>query len=173
MKLAHTKFEYGLDLDGDSGTPNTIVNLRRYHLLNETGKSIQTHLDDMGQLLFEPPSVFGWDWESAWINSGTLLARAAFAVAVTKARGTGKEAFRPETLLNMSLSDPGDIADAVTRVLGVPDRFPNGSTERDILISYLTDGGTITPDLTDDTYVDVKLRGLFTLVMQSPAYQVQ
>jgi hypothetical protein len=36
----------------------------------------------MGQSLYSPPSVAGWDWGRAWINSTTLLARANLALAL-------------------------------------------------------------------------------------------
>ena len=36
----------------------------------------------MGQILFHPPSVKGWDGGIAWLNSGTLLARENFASAL-------------------------------------------------------------------------------------------
>jgi uncharacterized protein (DUF1800 family) len=36
----------------------------------------------MGQSLYAPPSVAGWDWGRAWINSTTLLARANLALAL-------------------------------------------------------------------------------------------
>jgi uncharacterized protein (DUF1800 family) len=36
----------------------------------------------MGQALFEPPNVKGWDGDRAWINSRTLLERDRFAAAV-------------------------------------------------------------------------------------------
>jgi uncharacterized protein (DUF1800 family) len=41
--------------------------------------SIRVQLTNMGQTLLEPGSVLGWDWESAWISSATLLARYNFA----------------------------------------------------------------------------------------------
>ena len=44
---------------------------------------------NMGQILFDPPSVFGWDWETAWVSSSTLLARYGFARDLTSARGGG------------------------------------------------------------------------------------
>ena len=37
----------------------------------------------MGQVLLDPPSVFGWDWETAWVSSATLLARYGFARDLT------------------------------------------------------------------------------------------
>ncbi|MFT3992109.1 MAG: DUF1800 domain-containing protein [Luteolibacter sp.] len=38
----------------------------------------------LGQLLFAPPNVAGWDWGKGWINTNTLLARYNFAGTLTK-----------------------------------------------------------------------------------------
>src|SRR5215472_14722606 len=101
---------------------------------------IRDQLGNMGQLLFEPPSVFGWDWETAWLSSSTLLARYAFARDLTAARDGGGTGFRPEQLINLDLTDPGEIVDAVTTLLGVDDQITVGSPGRAALIDYLTDG---------------------------------
>ena len=37
-------------------------------------------LANMGQLLFEPPNVRGWEGGRAWINTNTVFARDNFAV---------------------------------------------------------------------------------------------
>ena len=71
----------------------------------------------------------------------------------------------------MDLTDPSEIVDAVTAVLGIIDRI--SPTERSILIDYLTDEGAVaTLDLQDEDVVERKLAGLFAVVMQSPAYQL-
>jgi uncharacterized protein (DUF1800 family) len=133
---------------------------------------ILDHLDNMGQILLEPPSVFGWDWETAWISSATLLARYGFARDLIAARDGGSTSFRPERLLDLSLTDAGDIVDAVTGVLGVTDQLT--AAERTVLVDYLTDGGANpTLDLNDYDVRNTKLHGLFALVLQSPAYQLQ
>lgn len=36
----------------------------------------------MGQSLYAPPGVAGWDWGRSWINSSTMLARANLALAL-------------------------------------------------------------------------------------------
>ena len=147
------------------------VGKHRDDLRVEGGDSIRNHLGDMGQSLFEPPSVFGWDWEAAWISSATLLARFAFIRDVVGARVKGKSGFHPEKLIDVKLTNPGAIVDAVTDLLGVGDQLTSG--ERDVLITYLTDGGLQpTIDLTNPDVLNVKLHGLFALVLQSPAYQV-
>lgn len=39
----------------------------------------------LGQILFMPPNVAGWDWGQAWINTNTLLTRYNLAGFLTKA----------------------------------------------------------------------------------------
>jgi uncharacterized protein (DUF1800 family) len=128
-------------------------------------------LDNMGQSLFTPPSVFGWDWENAWISSVTMLARYTFARDLISARGGGSRSFRPQLLMDLSLTEPGAIVDAVTDALGVTDQFT--AQERQYFINYITGNGTnLSLDLNDYDTRNEKLHGLFALVMQSPAYQV-
>jgi hypothetical protein len=127
----------------------------------------------MGQIALDPPSVFGWDWETDWLSSATLLARYRFARDVTTARnGGGATAFRPDRLVDLSLTDPGAIVDAATGVLGVTDQLT--TADRDALIEYLTDGGAAASlDLFDDDVRNRKLGGLFALLLMSPAFQLQ
>ena len=134
--------------------------------------NIQDQLGNMGQLLFEPPSVFGWDWETAWLSSSTLLARYGFARDLTAARDGGGTSFQPGKLIDLGLTDPGAIVDAVTTLLGVDDQI--GTAERDALIDYLTDGAgpSTSVDLNDSTVRDRKLNGLVATVLQSPIYQL-
>lgn len=129
-------------------------------------------LSNMGQLVFDPPSVFGWDWETAWVSSSTMLARYGFARDLTAAHGGGGTAFRPEKLMDMSLTDPNDILVAVTDVLGVTGDLT--LDEQTTLLDYLTDdGANPTLDLYDYGTRHRKLHGLFALLMQTPAYQLQ
>jgi uncharacterized protein (DUF1800 family) len=133
---------------------------------------LRTHLESMGQELMNPPSVFGWDWETAWLSSSTLLAHYLFARDVAAARDRGKNVFDVRKVINLRLSDPDAIVDAVTDLLGISDQLT--PAERAVLVDYLTDGGTVTSfDFKhDDEARDGKLYGLFALAMQSPAYQV-
>lgn len=134
---------------------------------------LAAHGRNMGQSLLEPPSVFGWDWEAAWISSGTLLARYHFARDLVMARyAGGKATFRPERLIDLSLTEAGAVVDAVIDACGVTGLFT--ASERSALVDYLTDGSPGTPvDLTDYDFRDRKLRGLFGLVLQSPAFQLR
>jgi len=136
-----------------------------------TYSSLQDHLENMGQVLMQPPSVFGWNWETAWLSSGTLLARYNFARDLVSMRYDSLR-FRPELLMDLSLTDPDDIVNAVLAVLAVDDQVTAADRQR--LADYLTDNGAVTSlDLNDYDVRNNKLHGLFALVMQLPAYQLQ
>jgi hypothetical protein len=144
--------------------------------MNPKGKELQLQggdfneigelLGDMGQTLLEPPSVFGWDWEESWISSAGLLARYEFVRDVVTSRF--KKKFQPEKLMDISLTDPGEIVDAVTDQLGLTNQFT--AAQRTALIDYLTDNGANPAlDLEDYDTRNEKLHGLYGLVLQSAA----
>ncbi|RYD19866.1 MAG: DUF1800 domain-containing protein, partial [Verrucomicrobiaceae bacterium] len=45
----------------------------------------------LGQVLFLPPNVAGWDWGQAWINTNTLLTRYNLAGFLTKGAGADEK----------------------------------------------------------------------------------
>jgi uncharacterized protein (DUF1800 family) len=47
-----------------------------------------TGQSQLGQILFMPPNVAGWDWGQAWINTNTLLTRYNLAGFLTKGIGS-------------------------------------------------------------------------------------
>lgn len=54
-----------------------------------TAQQLPPHLTAMGQELFAPPNVKGWDGEKKWINSSTWAARTAFAQFVADLAADG------------------------------------------------------------------------------------
>jgi uncharacterized protein (DUF1800 family) len=141
-----------------------------YQIRGGSFSSVLDHLTGMGQVIGDPPSVFGWDWEAGWVSSATLLARFNFARDITSARDGGGS-FRPEKLVDLSLSDPDDIIDAAAAVLGLQDHLKDA--DKINLRVYLTNNGADpTLDLNDFDTRNEKLNGLFALLMESPAYQL-
>lgn len=169
---ANTKKSVKWPIDFVVGTMRSIdMKARGRYLYLPGGEYLDLfdHLSNMGQIVGEPPSVFGWDWEESWISSSTLLARYTFARDIGNARYGGK--FRSHKLVNKKLTDPGEIADAAIAALGMTGQFT--SAERDDLIDYLTDNGANpTLDLKDKYVLNLKLNGLFALLMQSPQFQL-
>jgi uncharacterized protein (DUF1800 family) len=128
-----------------------------------------THLQNMGQVLLDPPSVFGWDWEAAWLSSSALLARFGFARDVSTIRYAGR--LRVDKLVDLDLTDPEQIVQQAADALGIAGELT--TADRDALVTYLLDDAPTDPlDLKEYYTQQRKLRGLLGLLMTSPAYQV-
>jgi hypothetical protein len=62
-----------------------------------TARRVSHHLQQqLGQILFLPPNVAGWDWGQAWINTNTLLTRYNLAGFLTKGAEEGGKAMQME-----------------------------------------------------------------------------
>ncbi len=55
-----------------------------------------TAQQQLGQVLFMPPNVAGWDWGQAWINTNTLLTRYNLAGFLTKGAGEADKSMSAE-----------------------------------------------------------------------------
>jgi len=114
---------------------------------------------EMGQSLFRPPSVKGWDGMRTWINAGTWVARHNAMVEVAQAHAGEKKRLRVDLRAAFGAPDRADTPRAVMRAL--------------------------VPDLEDETYArvlrdearharsdDAALAGVTALVLTSPEYQL-
>ena len=58
----------------------------------------------LGQVLFMPPNVAGWDWGKAWINTNTLLSRYNVAGFITKGSQEGTTVARnDDAMMDMEM----------------------------------------------------------------------
>lgn len=127
----------------------------------------------MGQDLFHPPSVKGWDGGEAWISSDTMMERFNFAARIVSnrldeltTRMTPSELVQRRGLTNalqlvnyfVELLVDGDVSTPV----------------KDRLLEYVSsdlDGKKVSM-IEDDRTLDAKLRGLVHLIMTLPTYQL-
>jgi uncharacterized protein (DUF1800 family) len=114
----------------------------------------------MGQQLFEPPDVNGWETGPGWFSTGAMLARMNFAATLTQnQRFNLREASRaskasPQSLLSYTLE----------RLSPMPfDAAPYGE-----LLGYLRAGTNWTGS---DAELLAKAAGVTHLVLASPEYQ--
>ena len=115
----------------------------------------------MGQTLFEPPNVAGWQLGRAWFGTGAMLARMNFAASVAAnqkfnlARSfSATERAQPDRVLNGMLQ----------RLTPAP----FSTAELNEMITYLNAGG---PWTGTDTQMNAKAPGLARLVAGSGEYQ--
>jgi uncharacterized protein (DUF1800 family) len=120
-----------------------------------------TPLSNMGQVLYEPPDVSGWDAGTTWFATGAMLARMNFAATLAlnqkfNLAGTAKVAARtPESLL------------AYFRDELVTAPMDSGTSAE--LLTYLRTNGAWTAS---DAQLQSKSAGLVHLIAGSPEYQL-
>jgi hypothetical protein len=138
-------------------------------------RGIARSLREMGQTLFAPPTVKGWDGERAWLSAQWLVARANVAMAACALRGGPAESrFLPLPLLERRAArgTPGEVVDALAEVLL---DGPVEDAVRDRLAQYATRndrGAELKWNPKDDALVETKARGIAHLLMTLPEYQL-
>jgi hypothetical protein len=147
-------------------------------------------LEAMGQLLFAPPSVKGWDWGQPWLNTATILARHNFAQQVASGNlGSGNprpsqfpavkveakptkpgeeppppEATDPAALIKREkMTDPGQIVGLLADVLLQGDV---AKPARDKLVAFVAEGNP------KDKALDQRVRETVHALMTMPEYQL-
>jgi hypothetical protein len=138
----------------------------------------------LGQVLFMPPNVAGWDWGKAWINTNTLLTRYNLAGSLIKGsivgmtgRGDGMMMERMASRRGMSggatpdfgkLAAQADRDDTEKLVDGLIDRFfsvPIPKKARASFVAYAESKKGI-------SFTDKELGELCHLMLSTPYYQL-
>jgi uncharacterized protein (DUF1800 family) len=129
-----------------------------------TGFSVneaQTPLANMGQVLYEPPTVKGWDAGRTWFSTGAVLARMNFGAALASnqrlnlARSARSVAGTPESLLSYVL-----------------DMLPTSRLDTTTILELANYLRATTPWAGSDAQLQVKTPGLVHLVLGLPESQL-
>lgn len=119
-----------------------------------------TPLLNMGQQLFEPPDVNGWDIGPLWFSAGAMLARMNFASQLaTNQRVALRDAARPFR------ATPESLVAFAYDTLSLPAPAPE---EAAALVAYVRAGGTWTGS---DTQLLSKTAGMIHLLTGAGEYQ--
>ncbi len=142
-------------------------------------KKLGRIVENMGQALFEPPSVFGWDEGLAWVEAAGLHQRAIAAQWIAdKTKGNPKS--HPVKLDLVALFGdpfewPGlDAAAVVARILDRLGPIDAAPATVAALVEYLeTDAkGEPAPFVLTTKSIEKKGRGLLALALSLPEFQV-
>jgi uncharacterized protein (DUF1800 family) len=130
-----------------------------------TGFSVNdalTPLANMGQILYEPPDVSGWDYGESWFSTSAMLARLNFAAQLA-----ANQRFNLATAARTAnvTGNPDALLSFITTQLA---SAPLGASVTGELGAYLRATGTWTGS---DTQIQQKAAGLVHLVAGSPEYQ--
>ena len=120
----------------------------------------------MGQSIFAPPNVKGWDGGRKWVGAATLFARFNYAELLSQQDTAKQEKY--DLLKPMKKATTKD--DAISYYAGLLRDGRLSDAERAILRTYT---GDINPSTyARDRAVRAKLQGLIHLLMATPQYQM-
>jgi uncharacterized protein (DUF1800 family) len=118
----------------------------------------------MGQILFYPPNVKGWDGGAAWLNSQTMLTRENFASGLMAKMGDA--AWMQHAMQSM---DPASVSHALTATILQGDVSPASTSQ---LAAYLNGTNVSALAALSGENADERIRGAAYLTMAMPAYQL-
>lgn len=121
-------------------------------------------LNRMGQILFYPPDVKGWDGGSAWLNSQTILARENFASSIVNS-----PQMNAAWLGGGYSMDPSATSTKLVATILQGDASPQALGQ---LQSYLAGDGTAALTMLNGENFDERVRSAAYLTMAMPAYQL-
>ncbi len=138
--------------------------------LTMDGRVLVAACRSMGQTLFDPPNVAGWPGGRTWLGTSAWFARVNAAGALMNGFGAGRERFDgapPETFVDPAARTSAEAVDAaaLTLVDGVLDE-----ASRATLRAFLDEGGPFAS--LGESARQERLRGLVTLLLASPEYQL-
>lgn len=151
-----------------------VVGLLRTLDVRQPASDVVGQIATMGQSLFAPPNVKGWDGEEKWINSTTLAARLSYARSVPELNA-GDSNFSPHCPIMSYFpegeSSPEVIVDTLSGML-FHDGLP-ADTRRD-LIAFLVQGDEkplLDTFKNDAGFREMKTRQMLGVMLSLPEYQ--
>jgi uncharacterized protein (DUF1800 family) len=117
-------------------------------------------LSNMGQNLFDPPDVAGWDVGRGWFSTGSMLARMNFASQVA-----ANQRFNLAAAASGRAESPEALLAFVLEGLKTP---PLDATATSAMLDYLNAQG---PWTASAAQLQAKVPGLVHLVAGTPEYQ--
>ena len=122
-----------------------------------------TPLANMGQILYEPPNVAGWELGQSWFSTSAMLARMNFASALA-----GNQKFKLTTAVKAANASKTPEA-LLSYMLDTLTGAPLDSIVTSELSTYLHATGAWTGS---DAQLQAKAPGLVHLIAGSPEYQL-
>ncbi|MBY0523683.1 MAG: DUF1800 domain-containing protein [Gemmataceae bacterium] len=138
-----------------------------------TPRALVGRLEAMGQQLFAPPNVKGWEYGKSWLNTSTVLARHNFAQAITSGK-TEINAEDPEARIAIAIDAAAlvrkaQLTEPKPTVAFLLDTLVDGEVSpsaREKLIEYLADGKP------EGDARDTRVREVVHAIMTMPEYQL-
>jgi uncharacterized protein (DUF1800 family) len=150
-----------------------VVGMLKTFQVSQVDAEVPRLMAAMGQNLFNPPSVKGWDGGENWIASDVMMERFNFATRMISQKFDYLDKYSSPAKIatEQGLTDAGETVDYFLSLL-IENDAPQSVRER--LVKYVsTDlSGKPLDKLPNDKVLDARLRGLVHLIMTLPTYQL-
>jgi uncharacterized protein (DUF1800 family) len=104
-----------------SPTEYVVAGLRSLGATAPGGAMISTS-NNQGQLLFDPPSVFGWPSGLGWVNTGSMMERFNFPIRLQTTSQNSASQLNPSEIFGAGTPEATAVADLVNTLF--PDGMP-------------------------------------------------
>jgi uncharacterized protein (DUF1800 family) len=135
---------------------------------------LYTRAATMGQNIYNPPDVAGWDMNGGWISTATMLERFNFANSFITSRPNNPPQGAFVTTAQLTSWTKANVKKTVGRFLEVLGPLDVETPTIKELRRYLTmnDQGGTTDWVITDANVDKKVRGLVHQILCLPAFNL-
>jgi hypothetical protein len=135
--------------------------------------ALNTALEQLGQHLFHPPSVKGWDGGPTWLNGQTLLFRQNLALALTSTEDLrfGSRTDPATVLAKYEKTDDDEILDFFLRLF-LQDDLPADSRQRLKEYQQRAQKQTVPVYWSESDATNHRVRALCHLVLTLPEFQL-
>jgi uncharacterized protein (DUF1800 family) len=136
------------------------------------GTELAEPMSEMGQALFAPPNVKGWDGEAKWVNSSTWASRATLAKRISELNDDAPYAAKLDiaAIVPPSLTEPSEIVDRLTEVLLQGDLAAETRKELAGFLARTEEGRDAETFRENEEFRLEKTRALVGLMLALPEY---
>jgi uncharacterized protein (DUF1800 family) len=149
-----------------------VVGTARTLNIRMPAQQMKDHVAAMGQELFAPPNVKGWDGEQKWINSSSWPARLAFAneVATLGSDSPFGAQFAMDKHVPAGLTDPQQVVDQLAKSL-LQGELP-AETRRELAAFLVTtdQGRNMDQFAGDEGFRNQRVREAMAMILSLPEY---
>jgi hypothetical protein len=137
-------------------------------------QELYTSMAAMGQDLFAPPNVKGWDGEKKWINSAAWAVRGEFAkriAALASTNGVGPR-LNVGRLVPAGLADPDKVVDLLVERLLDGELAKEKRAEIARFLITAADGPKLDQFRADPAFREQQVRAALALILSLPEYHM-
>jgi uncharacterized protein (DUF1800 family) len=145
-----------------------VQTLKQFNVLQPNYEDIRKLSDDIGQALFSPPNVAGWEGDKTWINTNTLPARNVFTDKIIDSKNIYFDILE----YARSFSTSENALQFIDELANIFLSYELSANRKQYLLDALLDGAEIYDWSTYNENSKARLESLFKALCRLAEYQL-